>query len=195
MQTLKFISIITNFLPYTDSPLRSYFLRHALARLPDMTPVFPNTSARLIGAARIDPPRQRMTLLGARVRLGFPSPADDFLDEALDLNEWLIRNPAATFYYRAEGDSMLGAGVRSGDVLIVDRSVSVQNGDLVLACWGGEAPVCKILHGLPDRLELHSANPDFPVLRPPADTEVELFAITGVVRQMVRARGRRVRTR
>lgn len=134
-------------------------------------------------------------MLGARVRLGFPSPADDFLDDSLDLNELLINNPAATFYYRAEGDSMLGAGVRSGDVLIVDRSVTVQNGDLVLACWGGDSPVCKILRGLPNRVELYSANSDFPVLIPPSDAEVELFAITGVVRQMVRARGRRVRSR
>ena len=65
--------------------------------------------------------------------------------------------------YRAQGLNMLYEHAQ-----FVDRSVSVQNGDLVLACWGGEAPVCKILHGLPDRLELHSANPDFPALRPPA---------------------------
>ena len=89
---------------------------------------------------------------------------------------------------------MLGAGIRSGKVLIVDRSVTVQNGDLVLACWGGDSPVCKLLRGLPNRIELCSANPEFPVLIPPSDTEVELFAITGVVRQMVRARGRHVRS-
>ena len=61
----------------------------------------------------------------------------------------------------------------------------MQNGDLVLACWGGEAPVCKILHGLPERIELHSANPNYPVLLPPPDAEVELFAIIDVVRQLV----------
>ena len=153
------------------------------------------TTAKLIQAATIDPVSRPIPVLGSRARLGFPSPADDFLDDTLDLNDWLVRNPAATFYYRAEGDSMLGAGIRSGDILIVDRSVTVQNGDLVLACWGGDAPICKIVQGLTDALALHSANPDFPPLVPPNDSEVELFAITGVVRQVVRNRARRVRPR
>ena len=90
---------------------------------------------------------------------------------------------------------MTGAGVCSDDILIVDRSVSVQNGDKVLATWGGEAPVCKIVRGLPERILLYSANPDFPVLIPPTDIEVELFAVVGVVRQEVRGRKRRVRPR
>ena len=153
------------------------------------------TTAKVIQAATIDPVSRPIPVLGSRARLGFPSPTDDFLDDTLDLNDWLVRNPAATFYYRAEGDSMLGAGIRSGDILIVDRSVTVQNGDLVLACWGGDAPICKIVQGLPHALALHSANTDFPPLVPPNDSEVELFAITGVVRQVVRNRARRVRPR
>ena len=72
-----------------------------------MTTIYLHTTAQLICVAMIDPPRKRIPMLGARVRLGFPSPADDFLDDSLDLNELLIRNPAATFYYRAEGDSMI----------------------------------------------------------------------------------------
>lgn len=156
---------------------------------------FPNTTAHLLGAVIIDPPRIGLPLLGASARLGFPSPADDFLDDALDLNEYLIKNPASTFLYRAEGDSMLMAGIRSGDILLVDRSVTVQNGDLVLACWGGDSPICKILEGLPNRIELHSANPEYPALMPPPDAEVELFAVISVVRKLVRSRGRRVRAR
>jgi DNA polymerase V len=153
------------------------------------------TRAELLKAAVFDPVSRPIPVLGSRARLGFPSPADDFLDDTLDLNDWLVRNPAATFYYRAEGDSMLGAGIRSGDILIVDRSVTVQNGDLVLACWGGDSPICKIIQGLPKAIALHSANPDFPPLIPPNDAEIELFAITGVVRQVVRNRGSRVRPR
>jgi DNA polymerase V len=160
-----------------------------------MTLPLPHTYGQYIGSAAFDPIRCRLPVSGSNVRLGFPSPADDFLDEALDLNELLIRNPAATFFYRAVGDSMTGAGVCSGDILIVDRSVSVQNGDKVLATWGGEAPVCKIVRGLPERILLYSANPDFPVLIPPSDVEVELFAVVGVVRQEVRGRKRRVRPR
>jgi DNA polymerase V len=154
-----------------------------------------NTTAQYLGAAAIDPPFLRLPVLGARVQLGFPSPADDFLDDTLDLNNLLIRNPAATFFYRAHGNSMLRAGILSGDILIVDRSVAVQNNDIVLACWGGETPVCKIIKGMPDRIELHSANPNYPVLIPPQDVEVELFCVIDVVRQLVRERERRVRSR
>lgn len=154
-----------------------------------------NCLASYLGSASATPSKLLVPLLGARVRLGFPSPADDFIEDALDLNELLIRNPAATFFYRAEGESMVGAGVCSGDILIVDRSVTVQNGDKVLATWGGESPVCKIVQGLPEQILLYSANPDFPVLTPPPDVEVELFAVVGVVRQEVRGRKRRVRPR
>lgn len=160
-----------------------------------MTLSLPHTICQYLGSVALDPARCLLPLSGANVRLGFPSPADDFLEDTLDLNELLIRNPAATFFYRAVGDSMTGAGVCSGDILIVDRSVSVQNGDKVLATWGGEAPVCKIIRGLPERILLYSVNPDFPVLVPPADIEVELFAVVGVVRQEVRGRKRRVRPR
>ena len=153
------------------------------------------TKAHFIGATAIDTARVYLPMLGASARLGFPSPADDFLDDSLDLNDYLVKNPASTFLYRAEGDSMLMAGIRSGDILIVDRSVTIQNGDLVLACWGGDSPICKIIQGLPDKIVLHSANPDYPALYPPTDAEVELFAVISVVRKMVRSRGRRVRPR
>lgn len=154
-----------------------------------------HTTALLLSAATIDPPLLRLPMAGARVRLGFPSPADDFLEDTLDLNDLLIRNPAATFFYRAHGNSMLRAGILSGDILVVDRSVTVQNGDIVLACWGGEPPICKILYGLPERIELHSANPNYSVLIPPTDVEVELYCVIDVVRQLVRGRERRVRPR
>ena len=77
----------------------------------------------------------------------------------------------------------------------MDRSVTVQNGDVVLACWGGESPICKILRGLPNSIELHSANPNYPILIPPVDTEVELYCVIDVVRQLVGERERRVRPR
>lgn len=160
-----------------------------------MNAQFQNTTAQFLGAATIDPPFLRLPVVGARVQLGFPSPADDFLDDTLDLNNLLIRNPAATFFYRANGNSMLRAGILSGDILVVDRSVTVQNGDIVLACWGGESPICKIIKGMPERIELHSANPNYPVLTPPDDVEVELFCVIDVVRQLVGERERRVRTR
>jgi DNA polymerase V len=153
----------------------------------------PQTRARLIGPAAIDPVCLRIPMSGISARLGFPSPADDFLDDSIDLHEHLVRNPAATFYYRAEGWSMLMAGVCDGDMLIVDRSVTPIDGDLVIACWDGNQPTCKVLKTEHDHIELHSRNPHCPNIVLPPGTEVEVFAVVGVVRQMRRSKSR-VRT-
>ena len=64
---------------------------------------------------------------------GFPSPADDYMDKPIDLNEYLIKHPAATFLVRVEGESMLGAGIHPDDILIVDRSLSAKPNDIVIA--------------------------------------------------------------
>jgi DNA polymerase V len=69
----------------------------------------------------------------APVSAGFPSPAEDYLDRALDLNELLISNPAATFYVRASGDSMRDAGIQTSDILIVDRAIEPRPGKIVIA--------------------------------------------------------------
>ena len=82
------------------------------------------------GSARTPgrPPRRPLPLFISRVQAGFPSPADDYLEGALDLNEHLIERPAATFFLRVTGDSMTGAGIHSGDLLIVDKSVTPADG-------------------------------------------------------------------
>lgn len=146
----------------------------------------PPTYARLLGTAPIDPPRVSVPLSGIRTQLGFPSPAEDFLDDEIDLNEFLVRNPPATFFYRAEGWSMLMAGICSGDILIVDRSVSPKDGDVVVASWDGLEPTCKVLKMCPDHVELHSRNPHCPNIVLENDCEPEIFAVVGVVRQIRR---------
>lgn len=152
----------------------------------------PHTIATLIGAATIDGPAHAVPLAAARARLGFPSPADDFMDDAIDLHRLLVRNPAATFLYRADGWSMLGVGISDGDILVVDRSVQPLPGDLVIAIWDGNQPTCKVLQVFEHHLELHSANPEFPPIVLDQGTEVEVFAVVGVARQIQR---RRVRVR
>ncbi|HID8535213.1 peptidase S24 [Stenotrophomonas maltophilia] len=154
----------------------------------------PHTLATPIGPAVIDSPAQFVPLASARARLGFPPPADDFMDDAIDLHRLLVRNPAATFLCRADGWSMSGAGVSDGDILVVDRSVAPQGGDLVIAVWDGNQPTCKVLQLFERHLELHSANPDFPPIVLEQPTEVEVFAVVGVVRQ-VKRRGPHVRAR
>ena len=69
----------------------------------------------------------RLPLFSARIPAGFPSPADDYVDGGSDLNEFLVRHPAATFFVRVSGDSMTGAGIHSGDMLVVDRAVTARN--------------------------------------------------------------------
>ena len=76
---------------------------------------------------------------------GFPSPADDYIEGKLDLNDYLVKHPAATFFVRAAGDSMIDAGIHPGDILIVDRVVEAVEGSIVIAAVDGELTV-KRLH-------------------------------------------------
>src|SRR5471030_2397814 len=82
-------------------------------------------------------------LFAARVPAGFPSPADDYIERSLDLNEHLIRHPAATFFVRASGDSMTGS-IHSGDLLVVDRSLEAADGSVVIAVIDGELTVKRL---------------------------------------------------
>jgi DNA polymerase V len=78
------------------------------------------------------------------VSAGFPSPADDHIDKNLDLNEHLIKHPAATFYVRVSGDSMINAGIHDGDLLIVDKSLKAKDGSIVVAILNGEFTVKRL---------------------------------------------------
>ncbi|MBB5860967.1 S24 family peptidase [Xanthomonas arboricola] len=150
----------------------------------------PHTYVSLLGPACLEPPPLRLPVSALRIQLGFPLPAEDFQDDELDLNQVLIRNPPATFLYCAEGWSMLLADLCDGDILVVDRSARPISGDMVLATWDGNQPVCKILQVAVDHIELHSRSPHCaPIVLAPG-TEVEVFAVVGVVRQVTRAHSR-----
>ena len=86
----------------------------------------------------------RLPLIGGRVEAGFPSPADDFIERSLDLNEQLVANPIATFFVRASGHSMDGAGIHDGDLLVVDRSVIPTHGSVVVAVVDGGLTVKRL---------------------------------------------------
>lgn len=79
------------------------------------------------------------------VSAGFPSPADDYIENKLDLNEYLIKNPSSTFFVRVTGDSMINAGVFSGDILIVDRSLIPKSGNIIIAILDGELTVKRLI--------------------------------------------------
>lgn len=79
------------------------------------------------------------------VQAGFPSPADDYIEDSLDLNKHLIKKPSATFIVKAKGDSMVGAGIDSGDLLVVDRSITPQNNSIVIAMLNGSFTVKRLI--------------------------------------------------
>lgn len=86
----------------------------------------------------------RLPLFSSRVAAGFPSPADDLLESHLDLNRYLISQPAATFFMRFEGEPMLESGLRQGDLLIVDRSVEVTEQKIVVASVDGDLVIRRV---------------------------------------------------
>jgi len=86
----------------------------------------------------------KLPLYSTRVAAGFPSPADDYIEARLDLNEHLIKHPAATFFVRVEGNSMIGAGIHENDILIVDRSIKPTDGKVVIAVINGELTVKRL---------------------------------------------------
>ena len=115
------------------------------------------------------------------VSAGFPSPATDYLENKLDLNEYLVKHPAATFIVKASGVSMAEAGILSGDLLIVDRSVTPKNDNIVIASVFGDLTVKK-LRKKRSALFLVSANNEYPSIE--VKEEMECF-IWGVVTYVI----------
>jgi DNA polymerase V len=126
--------------------------------------------ARWPGRVRLSPPRRKgrrsagptleivpvhgLPFFGTPVPAGFPSPAGDYEEDRLDLNRHLIHNPPATYFVRASGESMLGAGIHPGDLLIVDRSLEPRDGVVVIAAIDGQMTVKRLrLRGRTIRLE------------------------------------------
>ena len=125
----------------------------------------------------------KIPLYLTKVAAGFPSPADDFLDRKIDLNEELIRHPAATFFVRVEGDSMRDAGIFSGDMLIVDRSLEVKDNAVVVAVLDGEFTVKRVRRS-DGKLYLVPANASY---SPTEVTEERDFTVWGVVTNVIRS--------
>ena len=105
-------------------------------------------------------PVQLIPLYSHCISAGFPSPADDYIKDRLDLNELLVKNKAATFFLRVKGDSMVNAGIHHGDIIVVDRSVQPAHRSIVVAVVDGELTVKRLItrSGV---TELHAENPRY----------------------------------
>ena len=110
------------------------------------------------------------------VAAGFPSPAQDYYDGAIDLTEMLVHDHAATFIVRAAGDSMTEAGISDGDELLVDRSKTPRHGDVVVAVLDGELTV-KRLRLTGSGVVLQAENPRYPDIRVPALSELTVWGV------------------
>ena len=122
-------------------------------------------------------------LLLCGISAGFPSPADDYIDRLLDLNELLIKNPPATFFVKVAGDSMTGVGINSGDILIVDRSIEAANGKVVIAVVNGELTVKRLVKDN-NSCSLVAENPDYESLKINEESQCEIWGVvTSVIHQ------------
>ncbi|CAI3952098.1 SOS-response transcriptional repressor LexA (RecA-mediated autopeptidase) (LexA) (PDB:1AY9) [Commensalibacter communis] len=109
------------------------------------------------------------------VRAGFPSPAGDYIENKLDLTDHLISHPAATYYIRVSGDSMMDYGIFDHDLLIVDRSLEPHQGDIVIVALDGEL-TCKLLAFKNNTPYLKSGNPDYPPIEM-KDKEIYIWGV------------------
>lgn len=122
-------------------------------------------------------------IFSSRVQAGFPSPADDHMDETLDLNTHLIQHKESTFFVKAQGESMLGAGIYPGDILIVDRSVTAKSGKIVIAVVDSEFTV-KRLHKYKGKITLKAENTDFDDINIKEGSELIIWGVvTSVIHQ------------
>jgi DNA polymerase V len=130
--------------------------------------------------------RLNIPLFLERVSAGFPSPAEDYVEKSLDLNELCIQHPAATFFVRVQGESMVEAGIFPNDVLVVDRSLRAKHGDIIIASLESEMTV-KQLHLKPIPVRLLPRNPAYQPIIIEGDMVMEVFGVvTNVVRSLKR---------
>jgi DNA polymerase V len=123
-----------------------------------------------------DAPKQYIPLGAVKVSAGFPSPAADYEDKRLDINDYLVQNPVSTFFFPVEGDSMQGAEIFAGDILVVDKSVRPRHGHIVIAFVDGERLV-KRLYRRAGRVALVAENPAYPRLEIQEGMDLEVWGV------------------
>ena len=138
-------------------------------------------TAGILNLPAIKVPARRAPLYGSKIAAGFPSAADDYVEARLDLNEYLVGHKEATFFLRVKGDSMTGANIHDGNLLIVDRSIVPKHNDVVIAVVNGELTV-KHLYKQRGVVKLLAANPAYPEIVIKSETELVIW---GAVKHVV----------
>ena len=128
-------------------------------------------------------PKVGATLLSHRLSAGFPSPAADYAEESLDLNEYLIRNKPASFLFTIRGDSMIGASIENGDKVVVDRAITPKHLDIVVAVVDGEYTIKRLIKTR-GKVELRPENPSYAPITFKEGSELVIWGVVvGVVRR------------
>lgn len=117
-----------------------------------------------------------LPLAGCSVQAGFPSPAEDFAVDRIDLNRELVKHPQATFLMQVAGLSMIEAGIHDGDLVVIDRALPARHGNVVVAVVDGDF-VVKRLHNRQGRMRLLAANPTFPPITPKDGQTIEIWGV------------------
>ena len=138
-------------------------------------------SLKFVGKAAPQSDREGLPLYLSPVQAGFPSPADDYMEGKLDLHKHLVKNETATFFLRASGNSMEGAGIFDGDLLVVDRSIEATHNRIVIAALDGELTVKRLIRQR-GKVYLAPENPEYPKFD---ITNMEYVHIWGVVTYVV----------
>lgn len=124
-----------------------------------------------------------LPLVTSKVPAGFPSPAEEYLGDTLDLNKLMIDNPTSTFFARVDGDSMINAGIFDGDILIVDRSVVAKHNSIVVAIVDNEFTVKRLKSD--GELQLVPENPSYKPIKISGHSDITIWGVvTGVSRKL-----------
>ena len=123
----------------------------------------------------------------SRISAGFPSPADDYIENNLSLSELLIRNHLSTFLMKTSGDSMTDVGINDGDILVVDRSIEAKNRDIVIAILEGNLTVKRLLFKTNALVVLKSENTAYKDIKIPESADLEIWGVvTSVIHQFIK---------
>ena len=144
------------------------YIKDFLERYPDVTDV--------VGAAQDNVTRLEIPLYSSKVAAGFPSPAEDHVDDTLDLNDYMVQRPDSTFMLRVEGESMKDVGILPNDILVVDRSLPATHNKIVIAAIDGELTVKRLFHrgGL---IKLLPENPAYPEIEIEKESDLVIWGV------------------
>ena len=118
-----------------------------------------------------------LPIIGANLEAGFPSPADDYIEESLDLNKYLIKNPASTFLARVTGSSMIGSHIQEGDILIIDKSLIPQKDSILVCALDGEFTIKRVKKIDDETVYLMPDNPDFKPIKVSRDNNLMIWGV------------------